>query len=161
MREVTITLYHISELGEEAKARAIEHYRNTNCDCAWLRESLASINAFCAHFGVTLTHYSIHTQSPLEFATNATNANFRGVKFDPALADNMPTGFRLDRDLWHTYTEAFKTTGSAFKAFNAGLTAGFKAWQADLAHQDSDEYITEELDAQGCEFYEDGREYTC
>ena len=37
MREVTITLYRISELGEEAKARAIEHYRNTNCDYAWLR----------------------------------------------------------------------------------------------------------------------------
>ena len=138
MREVTITLYHISELGEEAKARAIEHYRNTNCDCAWLRESLASINAFCDHFGVTLTHYSIHAQSPLEFDTNATNAAFRGVKFDPAQADNMPTGYALDCDLWRTYTTVFKKTGSAFEAFRAGLAAGFKAWQADLAHQESD-----------------------
>lgn len=161
MREVTITLYQFDELSEEAKAKAIEHYRNTNCDCAWLRESLASINAFCDHFGVELTHYSIHAQSPLEFDTNATNAAFRGVKFDPTLADYMPTGYTLDCDLWQTYTAAFKATGSAFEAFRAGLAAGFKAWQADLAHQDSDEYITEALDAQGREFYEDGREYTC
>ena len=154
MRQVTITLYRIDELSEAAKASAIEHYR-AHGDYAWLRESLASINAYCAHFGVKLTHYSIHAQSPLEFATNATNANFRGVKFDPTLADYMPTGFMRDCDLWQTYTEAFKTTGSAFKAFNAGLAAGFKAWQSDLAHQESDEYITEALD--DCEFYEDGR----
>ena len=154
MRQVTITLYRIDELSEAAKASAIEHYRAHGA-YAWLRESLASISAFCAHFGAELTHYSIHAQSPLEFATNATNANFRGVKFDPTLADYMPTGFMLDCDLWQTYTEAFKTTGSAFKAFNAGLAAGFKAWQSDLAHQDSDEYITEALG--DCEFYEDGR----
>ena len=154
MRQVTITLYRIDELSEAAKASAIEHYR-AHGDYAWLRESLASINAFCAHFGVTLTHYSVHTQSPPEFDTNATNANFRGVKFDPTLADYMPTGFRLDCDLWQTYAAVFKATGSAFEAFNAGLAAGFKAWQSDLAHQDSDEYIAEELG--GCEFYEDGR----
>lgn len=160
MREVTITPYQFDELGEEAKAKAIEHYR-THADYAWLRESLTSINAFCAHFGVTLTHYSVHTQSPLEFDTNATNAAFRGVKFDPAQADYMPTGFALDCDLWRTYTTVFKATGSAFEAFRAGLAAGFKAWQEDLAQQDSDEYIAGTLDAGGYEFYEDGREYTC
>ena len=161
MRQVTITLYQFDELSEAAKASAIEHYRtHTHTTITlWLRESLASINAFCAHFGAKLTRYSIHAQSPLEFATNATNANFRGVKFDPTLADYMPTGYMLDCDLWQTYTAVFKATGSAFKAFNAGLAAGFKAWQSDLAHQDSDEYITEELG--DCEFYEDGREYTC
>ena len=155
MRQVTITLYQFDELSEAAKASAIEHHRTAYDGYAWLRESEASIHAFCAHFGAKLTHYSIHAQSPLEFATNATNANFRGVKFDPTLADYMPTGYMLDCDLWHTYTEVFKATGSAFKAFNAGLAAGFKAWQSDLAHQDSDEYITKELG--GCEFYEDGR----
>ena len=154
MRQVTITLYRINELSEAAKASAIEHYR-AHGDYAWLRESLASINAYCAHFGVKLTHYSIHAQSPLEFGTNATNANFRGVKFDPTLADYMPTGYTLDCGLWQTYAEIFKETGSAFKAFNAGLAAGFKAWRADLAYQDSDEYITEALD--DYEFYEDGR----
>lgn len=161
MREVTITLYHISELGEEAKARAIEHYRNTNCDYAWLRESLASINAFCDHFGVKLDAQSVCAHAPARYATSATSADFRGVKYDPALDSYMPTGYMLDGDLWRTYTAVFKATGSAFRAFHAGLTAGFKAWQADLAHQDSDEYIAEELDAQGREFYEDGKEYTC
>ena len=180
MREVTITLYHISELGEEAKARAIEHYRNTNCDYAWLRESLASVNAFCDHFGVKLNaqsvasvnafcdHFgvkldvqSVCAHAPARYATSATSADFRGVKYDPALDSYTPTGYPLDCDLWRTYTAVFKATGSAFRAFHAGLTAGFKAWQADLAHQESDEYITEELAAQGREFYEDGKEYTC
>lgn len=154
MRQVTITLYRIDELSEAAKANAIEHYR-THSDYAWLGESLAAINAFCAHFGVKLTSYSVHAQSPLEFDTNATNANFRRVKFDSTLADYMPTGYTLDCDLWQTYAEVFKATGSAFKAFRAGLAAGFKAWQSDLAHQDSDEYITEALG--DYEFYEDGR----
>ena len=155
MRTVNVQLYDFNELSPTAKQHARDHYRN-NMEYAWCDDSIGSIKAFCAKFGVELTDYSVDS-CWFSYKTNAANDNFRGVKLRDINPDSMPTGYCLDADLYIEFHRVFRLTGNAKVAFDRAMYAGFKAWRNDLAYQESDEYVEETLESMGCEFLETGR----
>jgi len=78
------------------------------------------------------------------------------VKLKSIDRDSMPTGYCLDCALWFTFFDEFKRTGSAKKAFDDAIYAGFKAWRDDMEYQLSDESIDESMTINEYEFYENG-----
>lgn len=161
MRHLTIALFSIDELSDDAKARAIEWYRcSQGDDYAWHNESRASIEAFCSHFGVQLKDWSIGAFCPYYYSTDADNKNFRGFKLKDFKPDHAPTGYCLDFDIWGEFYKVFEAFGDAKEAFHRALDAGFKSWRADIEHSISDEYIYEHLFVSGYEFLEDGTVWT-
>lgn len=155
MRTITTTICKFDELSDTAKERAR----------AWWREhidfdgsdELHSIQAFCEHFGVRLTHWSVGAYSPIEYKHDASNENFRGLKLKDFSHDHMPTGYYLDCDLWQTFYIAFKNTGDAKQAFDDALDAGFRGWRADMEYRLTDEAVDEDIEANEYEFDENGR----
>lgn len=156
MRTITKQVFFLSELSDRARERAIETMRSWPDIYGWSAESLQSIRAFCDHFGVTLKHYCVGPWSRVEYETNATNSNFRGVKLRDIDPENMSTGYCLDCTLWQTMHAEFKNTGDALYAFNQALDAGFNEWRRDWEDAYSDEQLTEMADANGYEFDENG-----
>lgn len=155
MRTITKTIYHFSELSEAAKEKARDWFRE-NYVLAWGDDSIASIRAFCDHFGAKLRDWNIGPYCPLDYRVDFDNSNFRGVKLRDFTGEEIPTGYCLDNDLWGTFHQVFKQTGDAKRAFEQAIYAGFKAWLDDMEWQLSYEYVDEVIDANGYEFYENG-----
>ena len=155
MRVTEKTLYLFDELSDGAKERARSWYRNDQ-EWVWCEESKNSVLEFCKHFGVTLKYSGISPYYPIVYSTDATNANFRGVKLKDIDRDAMPTGYCLDCTLWYTFYDEFKRTGDALAAFDSAVYAGLKDWQADLESQTTDDYIDDAIIANEYEFNEDG-----
>lgn len=155
MRTETINIYSFDELSDDAKDKAREKYR-ANCDFSWSKESKESINAFCDHFGVRLTQWNVGPYSTPDYTAEHFNSHFRGLKIKDFKRDHMPTGYCLDCDLWMTFYDEFKATGSAKKAFDKALWAGFIGWRNDMESQLSDEYIDEYMMMNEYEFTENG-----
>ena len=157
MREISIKLFHFSELNEEAQKNALIWARNNIGDIyAWNDESLQSVEAFCQKYGVVLDRYSISPCEGYEYATNASNDNFRGVRLKHAQREEWLTGYCLDNDLMYTFHDTFKKTGNALGAFNTALDAGFKQWQEDWEDSCSDGSLGDFLDANEYEFTQYG-----
>jgi hypothetical protein len=157
MRTETRTLYKFDELPTEAAKQQARDWWIGCGDPAWNDESRESIQTFCTHFGVKLKDWEIGAYYPLSYSTDAEPHHFRGKRLHDFKRDYMPTGYCLDCDLWMTFYDQFKATGDAKAAFDDALYAGFKAWQQDLEHQMSDEYIDEHLCINEYEFDEEGR----
>ena len=157
MQTITVNLYSFSELSDDAKQNAIEKIRYPY-ELAWSDESLDSIKTFCNYFNVKLKSYEVDSCT-FDYSHDATNENFRGIKLSSINRDHMPTGYCLDCDLWMTFYDEFKRTGSALKAFNDALYAGFKAWRNDIEWQLSDEHLSEYAEANEYQFTENGSIY--
>jgi hypothetical protein len=158
MRTETIEVFKYDELSDAAKETARAWWRE-NMDYFWLDESLDSINTFCNHFGVRLTTWSICAYQKPDYSAEYFNSHFRGMKLKDFKRDHMPTGYCLDCDLWMTFYDQFKATGSAKKAFDDALWQGFNAWHNDMESQLSDEFIDEHLIINEYEFTEDGKNF--
>lgn len=157
MKTIELNIYEFSELSDKVKQKVLDRFRYQS-ERFWCDESMESIDAFCKRFNVELKEWRIDS-CDYSFSHNAKNENFRGLKLRQFDRDYMPTGYCLDCDLWMTFYDEFKRTGSALKAFDDALHAGFIAWRDDLAWQESDEYITEHIDANGYLFFDDGQVY--
>lgn len=156
MRTISKTVFLFSELSDDARTRALETMRGWPDIYGWSEESLQSIRAFCDRFGVCLTQYSVSPWSQIEYETDATNANFRGVNLRDINRDEMPTGYALDCALWQTFFDEFKRTGDSLHAFGAALDAAFNEWRKDWEDAYSDEQLAELADINEWEFYENG-----
>jgi hypothetical protein len=156
MRTETIEVYKFDELPDKAKEKARDWYRSTS-DFHWSDESKESIDAFCDHFGIRLTTWSVSPYSSPNYSADYFNSHFRGLKLKEFKRDHMPTGYCLDCDLWITFYDQFKATGCAKKAFDSALWAGFIGWRNEMESQLSDEYIDEHMIINEYEFTEDGK----
>ena len=157
MRTETIAIYKFEELPTEAAKEKARDWWRAASDFAWSSESEQSITAFCDHFGVRLTTWRVGPYETPDYAAEYFNSHFRGLKLRDFKRDHMPTGYCLDCDLWMTFYDEFKRTGSAKKAFDAALWAGFIGWRNDMQSQLEDEYIDEHLTINEYEFTADGR----
>lgn len=155
MRTETINVCSFDELSDEAKDKARSNYR-LHCGFHWTDECKDSISAFCDHFGVRLISWSVSPYLSPDYSAEYFNSHFRGLKLKDFNRDYMPTGYCLDCDLWMTFYDEFKATGSAKKAFDKALWAGFIGWRNELEGQLEDDYIDEHLMINGYEFTEDG-----
>lgn len=158
MRTATIEVYKFDELSDDAKERARAWWRES-LDYPWWRDAEASITAFCDHFGVKITDYSIGAFESCFMDTDAKNEHFRGVRLASIARDATPTGYCLDCALWQTFCDEFKRTGSALKAFNEAVDVAIKEVRADMEYQYSDESTDEMLTINEYEFTENGKIY--
>ena len=157
MQTVQVNIFKFHELPtEKAKERAREWWR-TDMDLACGDESRQSIEAFCKHFGAKLTEWQVGAYSPYHFATDAENANFRGLKLSDIDRDQMPTGYCLDCTLWQTMHDEFKRTGDAKAAFVEALDQAFREWRNDMESQLEDDQVDEALEINEYDFTEDGK----
>jgi hypothetical protein len=158
MRVLTVEAFRFQDLEDEAKERAREWYRD-GLDYPWFSESIDSIRAFAKHFGVSLMDWEIGGGRNY-IKTDATNANFRGVRLDSINRDHMPTGYCLDADLWEAFYDEFKKTGDAKHAFEQALEAALCAVQRDIEYQYSNEAVDESLRINEYEFNSNGSIFT-
>lgn len=156
MRTKEIAVYSYYELSDSAKENARNWFLSTS-DVNWNEESRNSIEEFCNHFGIRLTTWRVSAFESPDYHADYFNSHFRGLKLKDFRRDYTPTGYCLDSDLWETFYDVFKTTGSAKNAFDSALWAGFTAWRKDLEYQCSEEYVSEILTVNEYEFTEDGR----
>lgn len=159
MRQITVDLYQFDELSEEAKQNAMQWFRRGMQHYAWVDEGIESIEAFCKHFGVDLKDYSISPYSHSYIRTNADHYHFRGVTLKQLEKDKdlSLTGYCLDEHLFSTMYENMRENGGdTLKAFNSTINAGMKFIISDMEYQDTDEFASEMIVANGYEFTEDG-----
>jgi len=122
MRTIKTKLYEFNELSDASKELARDWYRESN-DFPWFDDYLASIQAFCAEFSVKVTDYALGAGLGCFINTNATHANFEGLKLADYNKESMPTGFCGDSDLRYPFYDTFKSTGDAFFAFQDAIDA--------------------------------------
>jgi hypothetical protein len=158
-KTIETTVYTFDELSEGAKESAREWARSLPDLFCWSDDYIQSIEAFCAEFGVKLKDWQIGPWSPFWYKTDAENSHFRGRKLSEFKRDLMPTGFCGDCALWSTFYDVFKKTGSAKKAFDDALYAGFEDWRSDLESTYEDDQIDDFLIANEYEFTEDGNRF--
>ncbi len=156
MRTIEIEIFKYSELSDSAKTTAREWFSRGGY--SWIDENIDSIRAFCDHFGVRLGDYSLSPYAHSYIETNADNSNFRGYTLKQSEKEKglTPTGYCLDCDLFETMHERMKETGCALTAFNDAIESGKRGIIADMKYQDSDEYISEMMEANDYEFNADG-----
>lgn len=157
MRTMAVSVFKFNELGEDAQAKAIDRFRDgISCDF-WVDEGMDSIRTFCSEFRVKLIQWSVGAYDHIEFKTDATNSNFRGLKLKDFDKEAMPTGYCVDSDIRYKFHDEFTQTGDALYAFNEAVEAGFKSIRADMEYQLTDEAITESIECNDYEFTEDGK----
>ena len=160
MQTVEMTIYKYSELDDYGQTKAREWFSRGGY--TWIDEGIASIRAFCEHYGVKLEDYSLSPYSYSYIKTDAENHHFRGIKFKQVEKekDLIPTGYCLDCDLYGTMHQSMKNNGgNALLAFQDSIEAGKKGIIADMEWQDSEEYISEMIEANDYTFFEDGSIY--
>lgn len=157
MRTIEKEVFTYSELNESAKDNAREWFSRGGY--AWIDEGIDSVKAFCDHYGVRLTDYSLSPYSYSYMETDVTNSHFRGLTLKQVEKEKslMPTGYCIDCDLFETMYESMRDNhGDALQAFQDAIEAGKRAVLADMEYQDSEEHIAEMMEVNGYEFYENG-----
>ena len=162
MRVVEETIYQFHELDESAKDTARNWWRDVS-DYPFHDENIASIKAFCGHFGVTLKDWSIYGRGE-HLTTNAENCHFRGITLADAkkLSEQgyfPESGMWLDCTMIQSFYEDFKRTGDALYAFQQALETALKAISNDIDYYFSDESADENITMNEYEFTEDGNRY--
>jgi hypothetical protein len=159
MRTEQITVYKFNELPTEtAKERARRWYRD-GLEYPWWGEAQDSLKAFCSEFNVSVLDYSIGDARREFVKTDATNANFRGLKLKDFDRESMPTGFCFDCALRYTFADDFKRNGDALGAFKSAIEAFLVEVRNDVEYQYSDESVDESIEANAYEFTENGDFY--
>ena len=103
MEVIELEIYTFEELDEQARENARAWYRD-GLDYPWFSESIDSIRAFADHFGVKLKDWSLGSGCGRDYIkTDASNANFRGIKLSDIDREATPTGYYLDSDLWYKF----------------------------------------------------------
>lgn len=158
MRVIEKTIYKYSELEDSAKQRAREWFSQGGY--TWIDEGITSIKAFCNHYNVRLKDYSVCPYAHSYMDTDADNQHFRGVTLKQVESekDLTPTGYCIDSTLYITMFESMRDNGgNALGAFKDAIDAAMKDLIADMEYQDSEEYISQMMEANDYEFDEMGR----
>ena len=148
-------VFQWSELSEEAKKRAA---LDLNQYYFWELESIKSLEAFAAQFGVTIKNWACEPFSRAEIEVDATPANFRGFTLAQARSlPEWPTGYYLDEVLRKTFICEFERTRDAFSAFNDAMHTGITYMRDDWEAQYEDDYMRDHCDSNSYEFTKEGR----
>lgn len=156
MRTIQTNIFEFNELSDSAKENARSWYRDGNT-FDWFDDYLASINAFCGEFGVTVTNYCLGEGRGAFIDTNATNANFRGLKLENFDKELTPTGFCADSDLRYNFHEVFKRSGDALHAFKDTIETIQHTIRRDIEDSNSDACVDDSIECNEYWFTEDGK----
>jgi hypothetical protein len=159
MEKIEITVFSFDELGDDAKEVARGYFRE-HLTYPWFDEEIASIKAFCEHFGARLVDYQVGGDRGDFIESDATPAHFRGVKLKDIDPHYMPIGYCMDSDIWMHFHDVFKQSGNAFHSFTDTLEVARIVIERNVQHYFSDESIDEFIICNDYEFMEDGELFT-
>lgn len=188
MRTEQITIYQFDELSDDAKERARNWWRR--CEEAdgyhWWHEAKAALDAFCDHFGVKVTDYSVGAFQPsyvtlslnrqdTEFGTHHDDNRVPGLAgvrlwkylrnqcgVDKLLAKCCPfTGVCFDEDLLQPIREfvARPDARTYAELLNDCADSWLDAVVADDEARFDDENVDESIRCNEYEFTENGERY--
>lgn len=157
METVEIQVYSIDELDGAAQENALD-WMCQYFDFAWHNEYRDSLQAFCGELGISVPDWSAGAWNNFHYTPDRAEWNqaMRGRKLSEFDRDHMPTGFCADCDLWMTFYDAWKRTGSPVDAVESALDAFFKAWAADIEDHYSDERMLENAEVNEYRFTKSG-----
>ena len=161
MKTITTDLYSFTELTPEAKHVAIQNFLAGDRDYLWDDEWLDSLKALAEYWGAELLDWNISaygfSYAKLGDLGNASIHSLSGVRAwtwilnntGLVTEDSMPTGYCGDCDAFAPLV-AFCTLPADSSLTIQGLmeqccASLVSAWQADMQHQDSEEFAEDEL----------------
>ena len=182
MRTIKIDVYTFDELSEEAKKTAIDNF-NYDAEYFWGNDALKTIEIALAHFGASLSDYSIdwlnaaHSHFSIDMNEEIGELRYIALKkhiyksgmlqyyckYDKKLKNtldgNCPfTGYCADEDFLDEIREFIKNPYNiSFKnlLFDC-VERVLKTAQNDFEEQRTEEYLSDHFDANGYEFTVDG-----
>jgi len=166
MRTIRIKLYKFSELSESAKEKAIEDYRNRNYDdSSFVWEQ---IQEDAKEIGLNIISLDDHKANKGEFVSSGEDTAKLILEKHGKDCDTYKTAENFLQE-WEPAKEKFEreNEGWYFKYENEGdeMEADFLQslledyrimYNTDIDYQNSDEYITETIEANEYEFTKDG-----
>jgi hypothetical protein len=156
MKIKNVKVYSFDELTDSVKGQVLAHF-GERVDYPWFSDALDSIKAFVKHFHGDIMDYSIGGEVYRSYVkTTVDRSYFRGVKLKDIDPDYNPTGYCLDCTLWGTMKEEFTKTGDAFYAYQQAIESALADIASDVEYQYSEEALTEMIEMNGYEFFEDG-----
>jgi hypothetical protein len=158
MQVIETTVFTFDELGDKAKEKARDWFREGN-EFSWFDEYKGSLVAFCDKFGIKLTGYCLSADYRASIDTDSMPSHFRGLKLKDIDREEMLTGFCADCDLMYHFYDTFKQTGNAYHAFETALDCLLVAVRKDIESTYEDEYVDEMLIANDYTFTEDGKRF--
>jgi hypothetical protein len=156
---VEYTLFKLEELSEEAKAKALEDFCRDDM-YPWHKENIASLEAFCDRFSVTVKDYVIGDicyGARNYVKTNADNNSFRGLKFKEFDFEQMPTGYCMDCTLFKAFQKCWEETGSAYRAFQNAIEEFLVEVNKDVEHYFSMESFADMSEGNEWTYLADGK----
>ena len=177
METKTYTVYKFEELSEEAKEKAIEHFRDNVVDFPWSDEYIEGMKAFAEFFNISLGRWSVGGRGecvPFELSEEMEALSGRKLKrylkenylerknkhgHKPLDGQCFFTGFCGDEDLLDPMRKFFKYPGKieAKELFEDCFNAWIKAYNADRDYQYTDKSIIETIQENDYDFLENGK----
>ena len=176
---VKTEVYNFSELSDDAKETAISKHREDEYDYLWGEDAISSLKAFSKSFDINLKDYSLDNSACNSWITfDADGDDFCaedivGIRVFKYLLNNYEatiksfidcgeTGYCMDCDIIQPIKDFIakpnKTT-TLHDLYDLCFDAFIKSWNADIEYQNSDEAITETIEANEYEFTADGELY--
>lgn len=169
METITLNLYSIDELSDDARERAIEHYRRyvTPDTIPWADEYRDSLTAFCEEFSIELDRDGDYWRSSMdENVLNLSGNRLRTYivnNYSAILAGDCPfTGFCADESLLLPIRQfvARPEPGTDFDDLLRTCCYSLsRAWQNEQEYFFSDESILETIRINEYRFTENGKLY--
>lgn len=175
-KTVQVEIFKFNELGDEAKEKAREWWRNFPDLYGWGAENVDSLKAFAEYFGLSKLDWSVGPFCGNDYATAKVHdelAEIKGVRLfkylhnnyplDTLLSGNCPfTGYCFDENLLDPIRK-FMSRPSLATTFQEliddCLHEWVKAFVADWEHAYSDESVDETLVANEYWFDERGKRF--
>jgi hypothetical protein len=169
MRIVQQTVYTFDELPDHAKSKAIESYRD-GMEYFWGDEWRDSLDAFCKEFGLDVRNWRVDSWNYDFSLSIPDNADMKGARLFKYLQNNHDVKKLLSGDCPFTGycgDECFLDPLREFMARPSEETtweelardclhSGFMGGKDDFASQETDEYISDHIQANGYEYDENG-----
>jgi hypothetical protein len=159
-----IKLFSFSELSDEAKEKAIEHWRDIERDFAWAGEWQDSLDEFCKVFPIEWAEWDIYHGISYKMICDDEISELSDVRLSIYLqnydiGDDCPfTGFCGDEDILEPMRDFLKKPDD--RDFESLLYECLQSWlsgmRKDYEYQLSDEYISETLEINEYDFNENG-----
>jgi len=185
MKTKVINLYSFDELSEEAKEKAIEEYRYSDRDYFWMEDNIQSVIKALEHFGFDVLDYSVDYSSAARSSFKLSNKNYfneeglKGArlwkwlnnqkesiipiyekKYANVYESSCPfTGYFMDEvflDVFRKFLAKPSENITLDYLIDQAVEACLRATQEDYEHQNSDEFISEELENMGEVFDKEG-----
>lgn len=168
MRQETINIYQFEELNEKAQETALEWYRNVQ-DIHWGDEAIESLTKFCEWFGIELCDWSYGLYDGVTIKTNIEYLSYgdKDVQYSKkyfldGLSEDCPfTGYCMDETLLDPIRKlkSNDTYAVRIELLQSCLDNWVSNFEAELEHQQTDEYIKENIICNEYEFLENGKRY--